>query len=142
MNNLVDSIFNMKVDVYLQEDYQDQNTGAIKKSWIYSKTIPCFAKGIISNSSSTRGGDSQTLSVKYTDKQTIEIRTQSRLTYRQKIANIRDSAGNVIWFELNYPNDTPTVFEIVSSTPITDPFGTLMAYNSIAKRSENQIIGD
>ena len=30
MNNLVDSIFNMKVDVYLQEDYQDQNTGAIK----------------------------------------------------------------------------------------------------------------
>ena len=131
----------MKVDVYLQEDYQDQNTGAIKKSWIYSKTIPCFAKGIISNSSS-RSSDSQTLSTKYTDKQTIEIRTQSRLTYRQKIANIRDSAGNVIWFELNYPNDTPTVFEIVSSTPITDPFGTLMAYNSIAKRSENQIIGD
>lgn len=141
MNNLVDSIFNMKVDVYLQEDYQDQNTGAIKKSWIYSKTIPCFAKGMISNSSS-RSSDSQTLSAKYTDKQTIEIRTQSRLTYRQKIANIRDSAGNVIWFELNYPNDTPTVFEIVSSTPITDPFGTLMAYNSIAKRSENQIIGD
>lgn len=131
----------MKVDVYIQEDYQDQNTGAIKKSWIYAKTIPCFAKGMISNSSS-RSSDSQTISAKYVDKQTIEIRTQSRLTYRQKIANIRDSAGNVIWFELNYPNDTPTVFEIVSSTPITDPFGTLMAYNSIAKRSENQIIGD
>ncbi len=142
MNNLVDSIFNMKVDVYLQEDYQDQNTGAIKKSWIYSKTIPCFAKGMISNSSSARGGDSQVISAKYTDKQTIEIRTQSRLTYRQKITNLRDSSGNVIWFELNYPNDTPTVFEIVSSTPITDPFGTLMAYNSIAKRSENQTIGD
>ena len=142
MNNLVDSIFNMKVDVYLQEDYQDQNTGAIKKSWIYDKTIPCFAKGMISNSSTTRSGDSQILSSKYTDKQTIEIRTQSRLTYRQKITNIRDSSGNVIWFELNYPNDTPTVFEIASSTPITDPFGTLMAYNSIAKRSENQTIGD
>lgn len=142
MNNLVDSIFNMKVDVYLQEDYQDQNTGAIKKSWIYDKTIPCFAKGMISNSSTTRSGDNQTMSSKYTDKQTIEIRTQSRLTYRQKITNIRDSSGNVIWFELNYPNDTPTVFEIASSTPITDPFGTLMAYNSIAKRSENQTIGD
>jgi hypothetical protein len=142
MNNLVDSIFNMKVDVYLQEDYQDQNTGAIKKSWIYDKTIPCFAKGMISNSSSMRGGDNQTVSTKYTNKETIEIRTQSRLTYRQKISNIRDSANNVIWFELNYPNDTPTVFEIISSTPITDPFGTLMAYNSVAKRSENQIIGD
>jgi hypothetical protein len=142
MNNLVDSIFNMKVDVYLQEDYQDQNTGAIKKSWIYEKTIPCFAKGIISNSSSARSGDNQSISTKYKDTQTIEIRTQTRLTYRQKITNIKDSSNNVIWFELNYPNDTPTVFEIISSTPITDPFGTLMAYNSIAKRSENQIIGD
>jgi len=142
MNNLVDSIFNMKVDVYLQEDYQDQNTGAIKKSWVYSKTVPCFAKGMISNSSSARSGDNQAISTRYKDTQTIEIRTQTPITYRQKITNIRDSSNNVIWFELNYPNDTPTVFEIVSSTPITDPFGTLMAYNSIAKRSENQIIGD
>lgn len=142
MNNLVDSIFNMKVDVYLQEDYQDPNTGAIKKSWIYQKTIPCFAKGMISNSSSARSGDNQSISTKYQNTQTIEIRTQTPITYRQKISNIKDSSNNVIWFELNYPNDTPTVFEIVSSTPITDPFGTLMAYNSVAKRSENQIIGD
>jgi hypothetical protein len=142
MNNLVDSIFNMKVDVYLQEDYQDPNTGAIKKSWIYQKTLPCFAKGMISNSSSARSGDNQSISTKYQNTQTIEIRTQTPITYRQKITNIKDSSNNVIWFELNYPNDTPTVFEIVSSTPITDPFGTLMAYNSIAKRSENQIIGD
>ena len=142
MNNLVDSIFNMKVDVYLQEDYQDLNTGAIKKSWIYQKTIPCFAKGIISNSASARSGDNQSISTKYQNTQTIEVRTQTPITYRQKITNIKDSSNNVIWFELNYPNDTPTVFEIVSSTPITDPFGTLMAYNSIAKMSENQIIGD
>ena len=142
MNNLVDSIFNMKVDIYMQEDYQDPNTGAIKKSWIYEKTLPCFAKGIIYNSSSARSGDNRSISIKYENTQTIEIRTQTPITYRQKITNIKDSSNNVIWYELNYPNDTPTVFEIVSSTPITDPFGTLMAYNSIAKRSENQIIGD
>jgi len=142
MNNLVDSIFNMKVDIYMQEDYQDPNTGAIKKSWIYEKTLPCFAKGMISNSSSARNGDNRSISIKYENTQTIEIRTQTPITYRQKITNIKDSSNNVIWYELNYPNDTPTVFEIVSSTPITDPFGTLMAYNSIAKRSENQIIGD
>jgi hypothetical protein len=142
MNNLVDSIFSMKLDVYIQEDYQDSNTGAIKKSWIYHKTVPCFAKGIISNSATTRGGDNQQIAARYIDKQTLEVRTQSRLTYRQKITNIRDGQGNVIWFELNYPNDTPTVFEVTSSTPITDPFGNLMAYNSIVKRSESQIIGD
>jgi len=142
MNDLVNSIFSMNVDVYMQAEYQDPNTGAIKKTWMYQKTMPCFAKGIISNSSSARGGDNQSLSAKYVDKQTIEIRTASRLTYRQKITNIRDGAGNPIWVELDYPSDTPTVFEITSSTPITDPFGNLMAYNSIAKRSENQKIGD
>ena len=140
--SLVVSLMPMKLDVYLQEDIQDQDTGAIKKSWIYEKTLQCHAKGIVSNSSTSRSSDNQTISSRYIDKQTIEIRTESRLTYRQKITNIRDSSGNPIWVELNYPNDTPTVFEITSSTPITDPFGNLMAYNSIAKRSESQIIGD
>lgn len=142
MNNLVNSIFSMRLDVYIQEDFQDENTGAIKKSWIYYKTVPCFAKGIITNSASTGAGDRQTFSNKYSDKQTLEIRTASKLSYRQKITNIVDSAGNPIWFELNYPSDTPTVFEVTSSTPITDPFGSLIAYNSIVKRSESQIIGD
>ena len=142
MNTLIDSIFNMNLDVYSQQDHQDPDTGAIKRLWVYDKTVPCFAKGIISNSSTARSGDNQTISAKYVDRQNIEIRTQSKLTYRQKITNIRDSRGNVIWTELDYPSDTPTVFEIVSSTPITDQFGTLMAYNAIAKRSENQIIGD
>ncbi len=142
MNRIVDSILSMKIDVYSQEDYQDPNTGSIKKSWIYQKTIPCFAKGIITNSATSRGGDNRSISVKYVDNQTIEIRTQTRLTYREKVTNIRDNSGNPIWVELNYPNDTPTVFEITSSTPITDPFGNLMAYNAIAKRSESQLIGD
>ena len=140
MNNLVDSIFNMKVDVYLQEDYQDQNTGAIKKSWVYAKTVPCFAKGMISNSSSARSGDNQAISTRYKDTQTIEIRTQTPITYRQKITNIRDMNSNAIWTELNYPSDTPTVFEITGSTPIVDPFGKVIAYNSTATRSENQQI--
>ena len=48
--------------------------------------------------------------------------------------------SNAIWTELNYPSDTPTVFEITGSTPIVDPFGKVIAYNSTATRSENQQI--
>ena len=50
MNNLVDSILNMKMDVYVPQDTQDPNTGAIKKEWIYSETVYCYAKGIITSS--------------------------------------------------------------------------------------------
>lgn len=142
MNDLVNSIFSMRLDLYIQEDFQDENTGAIKKSWIYYKTVPCFAKGIITNTASTGSGDRQTFSAKYSDRQTLEIRTEHKLNYRQKITNIVDPSGKPIWVELDYPSDTPTVFEVASSTPITDPFGSLIAYNSIVKRSESQIIGD
>jgi len=140
MNTLVDSILNMKMDVYVQEDIQDENTGAIKKEWTYSRTVACYAKGVITRSGST-ASDAQTMSNKYTNQQNIEIRSESRITLREKITNIRDSEDRVIWTELNYPTETPTVFELLGSTPITDPFGGILGYNCSARRSENQVIG-
>jgi hypothetical protein len=140
MNNLVDSILNMKMDVYVPQDTQDPNTGAIKKEWIYSETVYCYAKGIITSSGASTS-DVQKMSNRYTNKENIEIRTTARVTLRDKITNIRDSADNVIWSELNYPTETPTVFELLGTTPITDPFGGVLGYNCSARRSENQVIG-
>jgi hypothetical protein len=139
--SLATSLMSMKADIYLQLDTQDENTGSIKKEWIFTRTVQCSAKGIVSNSTSSRSGDKQVLSNKYSNEQKLEIRTPEQITYREKVTNIRDMNGNVIWKEINYPNNTPTVFEIIGSTPITDPFGNVLAYNSVAKRSENQEIG-
>ena len=77
----------------------------------------------------------------YKNENFIQIRTIEKLNIRYKIKNIRNKDGKYIWTELNYPTETPTVFEVVGVTPITDPFGTIVAYNSTAKRSENQEIG-
>ena len=134
------SLMPLKLDIYLQLDSQDENTGSMKKEWIFTRTVQCSAKGMISNSGG-RGGDKQTFNNRYMNEQMLEIRTEEQITYREKIYNVRDIKGNVIWKEINYPNNTPTVFEVISSTPITDPFGNVLAYNSIAKRSENQEIG-
>lgn len=141
MNDLIGSLLSMKLDVYMQVDSQDPNTGAIKKEWTYSKTINCHAKGVISNSATARGSDSQTFSNKYKNEQIVQIRTIDRLTTREKITNIRDSEDNVIWKELNFPSDSPTVFEVIGTTPITDPFGKTIGFNSSVMRSENQQIG-
>ena len=73
--------------------------------------------------------------------QIIQVRTSEKLTMREKVTNIRDAAGNVIWAEANFPTETPTVFEVIGTTPVTDPFGAVIAYNSSMKRSENQQIG-
>jgi hypothetical protein len=141
MIDLVDSVLSMKMDVYHQTDRQDTETGALVKEWMYYKTVDCSAKGVISNSSSTRTNSIQSFGTKYTNEEILQVRTADRLTFREKITNIRDSKNNPIWVELNYPTNTPTVFEVIGSTPVTDGFGTVIAYNSVIKRSENQTIG-
>jgi hypothetical protein len=130
----------MKMDVYRQTDIQDENTGAIKKEWTFSRTVDCHAKGVISNSVTSRNGDKQSFSNKYINDQVIQVRTLDRIILREKVTNIRDSDNNVIWTELDYPTETPTVFEITGSTPVTDPFGRVLAYNTTMRRSENQQI--
>jgi hypothetical protein len=141
MYDLVDSVMPMFMDVYRQFDLQDPDTGAIKKEWQFDRTVPCSAKGIISNSSSSRNGDRQIMSNKYSNDQILQVRTAEKITLREKITNIRDQEGTVIWEELNFPTNTPTVYELMGITPMTDPLGGIIGYNSTVKRSENQIIG-
>jgi hypothetical protein len=141
MQDLVQSVLPMKLDVYRQLDTQDPDTGAIKKEWQYYKTVDCHAKGVISNSATTRSSDKQIFNNKYVNDQIIQVRTEGRLTTREKVTNIRDMSGNYIWVELDFPTETPTVFEVMGTTPLTDPFGRVLGYNSSMKRSENQQIG-
>lgn len=141
MNDLVSGMLVMTMDIYKQFDLQDENTGAIKKEWNFYETIPCYVKGIISNSATSRGGDKETFGQRYGYQQFLEVRTIRKLTLREKVTNISNSSREVIYEELNYPTSTPTVFEVTGTVPITDPFGAILGYNSTIKRSENQTIG-
>lgn len=138
MFGIVDSVLSMKLDVYKQVDSQDEETGAIRKYWQYYKTLDCHAKGVVSNSATTRTSDKQMISNRYVMDQIIQVRTLVKLSLREKISNIRNADGEFIWQELDYPNETPTVFEVMGTTPITDPFGDVIGYNSSLKRSEVQ----
>ena len=139
--DLIEGLLPMKLDIYFQSDSQDENTGAILKQWNYIESIDCFAKGVISNSTSARNSDKQSFDNRYKNEQMIQIRTIKKLNIRHKITNIKNKNGDFVWTELDYPSDTPTVFEVRGVTPISDPFGEVLGYNTIAIRSENQIIG-
>jgi hypothetical protein len=139
--DIVASLLQMQLDLYVQTDAQDPDSGALRKEWHYSKTLSCSAKGVVSNAASTRSTDRQIINNKYQNEQYVEIRTTEKINGRHKLTNIRNKKGFVIWTELNYPTETPTVFEVVGVTPITDPFGEVIAYNTLVKRSENQDLG-
>lgn len=141
INDLIESVMMMKMDVYRQSETQDSNSGEIKKQWSYYKTVSCHAKGVISNSTTTRSSDRQEFSNKYKNEQLIQVRTVDRLYNNEKVTNIVDSHNNPIWKELNYPSETPTVFEVIGVTPMMDALGRVIGYSSNLKRSENQVIG-
>ena len=141
MSSVINAVLSMKMDIYRQLDTQDSDTGALRKEWTYYKTLDCHAKGVISNSATTRSSDKQIFSNKYQNDQMIQVRTAERLTSREKVTNIRNAEGLYIWTEINFPTETPTVFEVIGTTPITDPFGRVVGYNTAMKRSENQQIG-
>jgi hypothetical protein len=138
---IIEGVLPMYLDIYAQVDSQDPDTGAILKEWHYIDTFPCYAKGVVSNSTSARSSDKQIFNTKYSNSQMVQIRTMQKLSIRNKVTNIRTKEGINIWTELDYPSETPTVFEVTGVTPITDPFGEILAYNALAKRSENQQIG-
>lgn len=139
MFGMIDGLMSMKMDVYRQEEEQDPNTGALVKRFMFYKTLNCYARGVIQENVN-RNLDKQTFGNTYTNSQFLEVRTTERLSQREKIKDIRDADGNIIWYELNYPNNTGTVFEVIGSTPISDPFGSVVLYNASLKRSENQQI--
>lgn len=138
---LMESVMTMRMDVYRQVEKQDPDSGAIKREWTYYKTVNCHAKGVISNSNTTRSGDRQNFDNRYINEQFIQVRTMDKLFINEKVTNITDSTGMVIWKELNYPTETPTVFEVTGVTPMTDALGRVVGYSSNLKRSENQTIG-
>jgi hypothetical protein len=140
MFDVVDGLMTMTMDVYRQQEQQDPDTGALVREFSYNRTINCYARGIISQSTG-KSNDRQKFGNKYSNEQYLEVRTADRLTARDKVKNIRDASGNPIWYELNYPSDTDTVFDVIGTTPITDPFGTVVGYNSSLQRAENQQIG-
>jgi hypothetical protein len=141
MYDLVDSLMPMLMDVYKQFESQDIATGSLKKEWQFNRTMQCSAKGTISNTSVGRSGEKQTFSNKYANEQTLQIRTTDKLSFNEKLTNIRSLDDTVIWEEINFPDNTPTVFEVIGITPITEPLGGVIGYNTTVKRSENQVIG-
>jgi len=53
-NSFVGSVLNMSADIYTQQNTQDPDTGAIKRSWVYSKTIQCKISPVKIKGASTR----------------------------------------------------------------------------------------
>lgn len=139
--SVMSSIMNMKADVYEQEYSQDKNTGAVLRSWVYSKTIQCKIEPIKVGGASTRtdnkvfkGG----IEGDYNEKLQLRIKCNELLSKRWRIENIRSSDNKQIFVEIDRYGEPDTIFEVTSSHATADPFGRIAYYEAVLLRVQVQ----
>lgn len=59
------------------------------------------------------------------------------VTRRDRITDIRDSKGNLVWIE-EESTSLPTVFEVAGVSPVTDPWGIHIKNFALLQRAQNQ----
>lgn len=104
------------------------------------RRIKCSARGILEGGIrvtatterfSTRG----TLAVE--DYINFDFPANEIITRRDRITDIRDSKGRLIWTE-EETTGLPTVFEVTGVTPVIDPFGMPTKNFSLLERADDQ----
>lgn len=166
--------FNMKADILRQsdglstptaegewKDYQDPITGEIIRKWypvgddpttpgtnegVLGGTMPVMARGIIDGGIRV-AGTSERWGQTFVDIDycRIEFPAKYLLTKRDRITNIRNRRGQILWLEEEAgPNNTllgsyrATVFGVLGVTPVVDPFGNHTSNVAMLERAEVQ----
>ena len=62
----------------------------------------------------------------------------SLLSKRWRIQNIRTNKGKTVFVEIDRTGTPDTIFEVMSSHAVVDPFGSVSYYVSVLLRTELQ----
>jgi len=132
------------------ESKQDPETGEIIRVWVMedadpdtpeidAKKIKCIVRGILSGGiratgTTERYNDAILESLDYVK---MQFPASVTITKRDRVTNIANKAGVIIWREEEF-NNAPTVFDVLGVTPVTDPFGNLIEWSALLQRSEAQ----
>lgn len=133
---LVSANYNMTADILVETTTQDAKSKALVKTWAVHHSIKCYATSIVTDAVSD-DSDGKQFRFAYDEWQFIKIRTGERLNKRQRVSNIRDKAGALIWVEAERGN-VATEFEVQGVTPRLDPFQSVIDYEVLLKRVEVQ----
>lgn len=137
INSFIASIMNIYADIYVQQNVQDKSSGAIAREWVYDKTVPCKVEPVkvsaTSNSNGSKEFAQSSINV-YSEKLQLKIKTLEMLSRRWRIHSIKTSDGNQVFTEIDRYGNPDSIFEVVSSHTVLDPFGKISYYESTLQR--------
>lgn len=134
---------NMTAQVYTQQNYQDANTGAVSREWLYSKEILCKIEPIKTRGTSTKGDNkvfdkSNNSQGSYNESLQLKIKCLEMLSKRWRIHHVRSSDNQQVFFEIDKYDQPDTIFEVTASHSVLDPFGKIIYYEAVLQRAPIQ----
>ncbi len=101
--------------------------------------FPCIARGIIDGGIRV-AGTTERFSEIYENVDYVKISFPGhvKLSKRDRVTNIKDVTGNIVWKEEELPDAPPTVFSVMGVTPIVDPYGHTIEATAMLERAEIQ----
>ena len=158
-NAITTARFNMTATVLSESGFaaspeshtQNPDTGEIVRVWsadtdltttgVQKRKIHCTAFPIISKTA--RGaGTAEVLTpngrLLSTDTVLMKYDKSEIISKLDRITDITDVDGRVIWIEEEMSGRPPTVFEVNGVSPVPGPFGTHIEYHAILHRAEVQ----
>lgn len=138
-SSLVGSIMNMTAEVYAQQNSQDANTGAIVRQWGYKKAIPCKIEPIKLSGTGMRTdnknfNDGKNLQQGYNEQFQLKMKSQELMSKRWRISGVRSSDGRQVFIEFDKIDQPDTIFEVIASHAVLDPFGKISYYETVLQR--------
>lgn len=131
---------------------QDPDSGEIIREWKPGtgdnpetveyeglKSFKCLARGIVDGGIRV-AGTTERFSETYDNADFVQMWFPAgvNITRRDRITNIRDPRGNILWREEERMDQAPTVFSVVGVTPLIDPFGRHTESKALLERAEGQ----
>ncbi|QGH76362.1 hypothetical protein SEA_DAUBENSKI_54 [Streptomyces phage Daubenski] len=162
MSCLLSSRFNMRATVLRQvgtnpqenpgghwTTQQDPETGDIIRVWVPDEdadepgdqtlVIKCMVRGV-TNGGIRVAGTTQRYSEVYEniDWATLVFPRSVTLSKRDRITNVSNGKGEIIWREEEIEGSPPTVFLVMGVTPVVDPFGNHVENTALIQRAQVQ----
>ena len=103
------------------------------------ETFACIARGIIDGGVRV-AGTTERFGQLYDGVDYVQITFPAsvRISRRDRITNIRDNQGNIIWAEEERTDQAPTIFSVRGVIPVVDPFGRHVENAALLERAETQ----
>lgn len=129
---------------------QDSDSGAIIRVWVADDPntstseggiigVPCLFRGIIDGGIRVAGTTERFSEIyENIDWAKMTFPANVNLTKRDRITNVRDISGNILWREEEIDGSPATVFEVRGITPIINPFGRHVENMALLERAEVQ----